>query len=56
MVAAMAAVEVIKLITGVGEPMAGRMLWANLRTMNFRTLPIVRRSDCQTCAGVDDSA
>jgi molybdopterin/thiamine biosynthesis adenylyltransferase len=56
MVAAMAAVEVIKLITGVGEPMAGRMLWVNLRTMNFRTLPIVRRSDCRTCAGVDDSA
>jgi molybdopterin-synthase adenylyltransferase len=56
MVAAMAAVEVIKLITGIGEPIAGKMLWVNLRTMDFRKLPIARRSDCRICAGVNDSA
>jgi molybdopterin/thiamine biosynthesis adenylyltransferase len=53
MVAAMAAVEVIKLITGVGDPMAGRMLWVNLRTMNFRTLPTARSSECRTCGSVE---
>ena len=49
MVASMAAVEVIKLITGIGEPLTNRMLWVNLRTMNFRTLPIAKRPGCEVC-------
>lgn len=49
MIASMAAVEVIKLITGIGEPLANSMLWANLRTMHFRRLPITRRADCEVC-------
>ena len=49
MIASMAVVEVIKLITGIGEPTAGKMLWANLRTMDFRKLPIARRDDCTVC-------
>lgn len=49
MIASMAAVEVIKLITGIGEPLKNKMLWVNLRTMNFRQLPIKRRSDCKVC-------
>ena len=54
MIASMAAVEVIKLITGIGEPLTNQMLWANLRTMNFRTLPVQRNSVCEVCcaAGV----
>ncbi|HIE97770.1 MAG: HesA/MoeB/ThiF family protein [Fuerstiella sp.] len=55
MIAAMAAVEVIKLITGIGEPIAGKMLWVNLRTMDFRKLPIARRSDCRICGDVPTS-
>lgn len=51
MIAAMAAVEVIKLITGIGEPLAERMLWINLRSMSFRNLPLERRSDCPVCGG-----
>ena len=50
MVASMAAVEVIKLITGIGEPLTNRMLWVNLRTMNFRTLPIAQRPGCEVCS------
>ena len=49
MIASMAAMEVIKLITGIGEPLTNQMLWANLRTMNFRTLPIQRATDCRIC-------
>lgn len=53
MIASMAAMEVIKLITGVGKPMKNRMLWANLRTMDFRQLPILRRPDCLVCANLE---
>lgn len=49
MVASMAAVEVIKLITGIGEPLFGHMLWVNLRSMDFRRLPIARREGCEVC-------
>lgn len=48
-IAALAAVEVIKLVTDVGETLQGKMLWANMRTMEFRKLPIARRADCPIC-------
>lgn len=48
-VAAMAAAEVIKLLTGVGEPLAGMLLLGNLRTMEFRRLPLQARPDCGVC-------
>lgn len=48
-IASLAAVEVIKLITGNGTPLAGEMLVANLQTMEFRKLPIARRADCPVC-------
>ena len=51
MIASMAAVEVIKLVTGIGEPLTNRMLWANLRSLEFRTLPVSRRPDCEVCGG-----
>ncbi|TWT51864.1 Sulfur carrier protein ThiS adenylyltransferase [Thalassoglobus neptunius] len=52
-VASLAAVEVIKLVTGVGTPLTGQMLWMNLREMDNRKLPIERRSDCPVCGSVD---
>ncbi|MEZ6127358.1 MAG: HesA/MoeB/ThiF family protein [Planctomycetaceae bacterium] len=48
-IASLAVLEVIKLATGIGEPLTNRMLWANLRTLSFRTLPITRRVDCEVC-------
>ncbi len=51
-IAALAAVEVIKLVTGVGETLQGKMLLANMRTMDFRKLPIARRADCPICRSV----
>lgn len=37
-----AAMEAIKLITGIGSPLLGRMLAFNLRTMRFRTIDLAR--------------
>lgn len=48
-VGAMAAVEVIKLITGIGETLCGKMLSINLRTMEFRKLSVVRDEQCLVC-------
>ena len=48
-IGAMAAVEVIKLITGIGTPLTNRLLVMNLRTMDFRKLPLKRNPDCEVC-------
>lgn len=48
-VASLAAMEVIKVIAGVGEPLAGRLLTMDLRDMSFRSLPIARLADCLVC-------
>lgn len=43
------AVEVIKLLTGLGEPLAGTRLVMDLGTMQFRRLKTARREDCPVC-------
>jgi molybdopterin/thiamine biosynthesis adenylyltransferase len=43
------AVEAIKVITGVGEPLAGRMLLGDLREMRFRTVAVKRDPACKVC-------
>jgi molybdopterin/thiamine biosynthesis adenylyltransferase len=48
-VACMAAMEAIKLISGIGTPLLNRWLRYDLRDMQFRTLKITRRIDCETC-------
>lgn len=50
-VACLGAVEVIKLITGIGEPLAGEMVAMDLATMRFRRVTLPRRSDCPVCRG-----
>jgi len=55
MIGAMAAVEVIKLLTGIAPPLAGQLLMINLRSMEFRKLPIRRNPDCPVCALINDS-
>ena len=49
MIGALAALEVIKLITGIGEPLTNNLLLINLRTMEFRKLPTVRDDQCPVC-------
>jgi molybdopterin/thiamine biosynthesis adenylyltransferase len=48
-VGSLAAMEAIKLIAGVGQPLSGRLLTFDLRDMTFRTLSIARKSDCPVC-------
>lgn len=43
------AVEVVKLLTGLGEPLAGTRLVMDLGTMQFRRLNAPRRADCPVC-------
>ena len=43
------ATETIKLLTGIGEPLTGRMLHVDTRTMRFRELKLRRDPDCPAC-------
>ncbi|MEQ1827747.1 MAG: HesA/MoeB/ThiF family protein [Pirellula sp.] len=45
----MAATEVIKLITGVGQPLAGRMLMCDLAAMDFSILSVRKNENCLIC-------
>jgi molybdopterin/thiamine biosynthesis adenylyltransferase len=48
-VACLGAVEVVKLITGIGEPLAGTLLTMDLGTMQFRRHRIGRVASCAVC-------
>jgi molybdopterin/thiamine biosynthesis adenylyltransferase len=50
-VGCLGAVEVVKLLTGTGKPLAGTLLVMDLGSMQFRRLKIERRADCPVCAG-----
>lgn len=52
----LAAMEVIKLITGLGEPLAGTLLSCDLRGMQFRRLRVARDPGCAVCQGAGASA
>ncbi|AAB90707.1 molybdenum cofactor biosynthesis protein (moeB) [Archaeoglobus fulgidus DSM 4304] len=45
------AAEVIKIITGSGEPLIGRLIRGNLAEMEFFTINIPERDDCPVCSG-----
>ncbi len=48
-VACLGAMEAIKVLAGLGEPLTGRMLTFDLRDMTFRTRSIQRNPDCPVC-------
>jgi molybdopterin/thiamine biosynthesis adenylyltransferase len=49
MIGSLAAMEAIKVISGLGEPLRGRLLVADLRDMSFRTLKLQRHPRCPVC-------
>lgn len=49
-VGALAAAEIIKLVTGIGRPLLGELLTGDLRTMDFRKVRVRRNRACATCA------
>jgi len=46
------ALETIKLIVGLGKPLAGRMLFFDGETLSFQEAQIQRRRDCPVCGGI----
>ncbi len=51
-VACLAAVEAIKILAGVGQPLDGRMVLMDLATMNIMTHQVQRRPGCPVCGGL----
>lgn len=49
-VASMAAMEVIKLITGCGETLDGQLFYCDMANNNFSKLRVARRGDCAVCS------
>ena len=48
-IGSMQALEAIKLITGTGQPLLGRLLHVDTLSMRFRTLTLRRDPDCPVC-------
>ena len=46
------ATEVIKLITGIGEPLVGRLLLVDALQMQFRTVKLRKNPKCPACGTV----
>lgn len=50
-VGCLAAMEAIKVISGLGEPLHGRMLTFDLRSMAFAVRTLARNPECVVCGG-----
>jgi adenylyltransferase/sulfurtransferase len=50
MIGAIQAAEVIKLLTGVGDPLVGAIVVHNALTMTFNRFALPKNPTCQTCA------
>jgi molybdopterin/thiamine biosynthesis adenylyltransferase len=48
-VGCLGAAEAVKLITGIGTPLANQLLTSDLREVRFRTIGLIRRKDCPVC-------
>ncbi|WP_082880786.1 molybdopterin-synthase adenylyltransferase MoeB [Methylomonas sp. DH-1] len=51
-VGSMQALETIKLITGIGEPLTGRLLMLDGLAMEWRTLRLKKNPACPTCSDI----
>ncbi len=51
--ACIGAMEAIKVLTGLGEPLLGRLLRMDLREMNFRVIRIRRDPACAVCGAME---
>jgi len=50
-IGAMQAAEALKLVAGIGEPLAGRLLLLDARGMEWSSIRIARDPDCAVCGG-----
>ena len=44
------ALEVIKFITGIGQPMMNKMLVWDGENMAFKEIPLIKKNNCQVCS------
>ena len=49
MVGCLGAMEAVKVIAGLGEPLYNRLLICDLRDMTMRTRSLQRTEDCPVC-------
>ena len=49
------ALEAIKIITGLGEPLIGRMLHFDGEIMNFQEIKLERRRNCPVCGSLQEA-
>jgi molybdopterin-synthase adenylyltransferase len=54
-VGSLQAMEALKVISGYGEPLRGRLLMLDLRSMDIRMLALSRREDCPACGHLDNA-
>ena len=50
------AIEVIKILTGLGETLTGRLLLFDAKCMEWRTMKIRRWLECPVCSVAEKSA
>ena len=55
-IGAMQAAEALKLLAGVGESLSGRLLWLDVRTMQWRSVNVNRDPECAVCGHREHSA
>lgn len=48
-IASLGAMEVIKVLAGLGDPLVGKMLLCDLADMSFRTIQLKRNAQCPIC-------
>jgi molybdopterin-synthase adenylyltransferase len=51
-IGSLAAMEVIKLATGLGDPPEGRLVNLDLRSLTFASITVARRADCGVCGSM----
>jgi molybdopterin/thiamine biosynthesis adenylyltransferase len=49
MIGCLAALEAVKVLTGLDRPLAGELLLCDLRAMSFRRVRLRRREGCAVC-------
>ncbi|MCE9679689.1 molybdopterin-synthase adenylyltransferase MoeB [Shewanella sp. AS1] len=50
MIGCLQAVEAIKMLTGMGKPLVGRILMVDAMTMEFREMKLLKKPDCAVCS------
>lgn len=50
-IASLGAMEIIKVLTGLGDPLVGKLLICNLADMSFRKIQLRRNEACAVCGG-----